>query len=428
MTFHRNTKPMKTVRNLINYSHHPATVRRTHAMKTLIALLTALPLPASAAVISYRYDAAGRLTGVNYGGTSSTTYAYDKNGSLLSRVNAVAPLPPLAANYAGLITNASPAVGDTGTISLKLLPTGAFTGKLVLGGKTFTFKGTFADDGTTAPIVITRKAPLANLTLNLTLDVTGGTNRVTGNIEDGAFTSQVAMDRAAFDAKSPVPGGVAGAYTVLFNPTSAGAGIPQGHGFGVAKVSASGVVTITASLADGSKLAGSGGVNSAHIWPLYHSLYKGGGFLAGAVTFASDPGTSDFAGTLDWQKPATTGALHPGAFATQLDFIGSKYVAPPKGQRVLDFAAGADNARLLTLGTAPLDELVTLDAANKFIVPSDPSKLKLKLTAPTGIFLGSYVNGGATLKIGGVIFQEQNIGGGMVTGGTFTAPATITQP
>ena len=45
-------------------------------MKTLLAL-TALTLPASASspgtVISYRYDAAGRLTNVNYGGTSSTT-------------------------------------------------------------------------------------------------------------------------------------------------------------------------------------------------------------------------------------------------------------------------------------------------------------------------------------------------------------------
>ena len=111
-----------------------------------------------------------------------------------------------------------------------------------------------------------------------------------------------------------------------------------------------------------------------------------------------------------------------------MNFIGSRYVIPPKGQPVLDFAAGLGNARLLTLGSAPLDKLITLDVANKFIVPADAAKLKLTLTVPTGIFLGSYVNGGSTFKIGGVLFHEQNLGGGMFIGPAATAPATITQP
>ncbi|MEK0449406.1 MAG: hypothetical protein RL088_1674 [Verrucomicrobiota bacterium] len=399
-------------------------------MKSTIALVV-LALPALGSVpgtvISYRYDAAGRLTNVNYGGTSSTTYAYDKNGSLLSRTNAVAPLPPFAANYAGSISNLDPSVTNTGAVALKLLPTGAFSGKLVLGGKTFPFKGTFADDGTSAPIVITRKLPLANLTLSLALDVAGGTNQITGTITDGTFTSDITLDRAAYDKKSnPVPGGIAGNYTVQLRPTQALG--PQGFGYGTAKVDTGGGVKFAGVLGDNTKISQSATISSAGTWAFHLPLYKSGGILSGLVTFASDPGGSDFAGVLDWQKPATTGPLYPDAFATEVNLIGSRYVIPPKGQPVLDFAAGLGNARLLTLGSAPLDKLITLDVANKFIVPADAAKLKLTLTVPTGIFLGSYVNGGSTFKIGGVLFHEQNLGGGMVIGPAATAPATITQP
>lgn len=402
-------------------------------MKTLIALalLAALALPASAAVITYNYDAAGRLTGVNYGGTSNTTCAYDKNGSLLSRVNALAPLPPLAAGYTGLITNAAPTTANTGVISLKMLPTGVFSGKLVLAGKTLTFKGTFAADGTTPDIVISRKAPLANLTLHLVLDVAGGTNSIVGTITDGTFTSDVALDRAAYDKKlRPVPGGIVGAYTVLFQPTQVSTTIPQGHGFGTVKVDAAGVIKLAASLADGTKITQSATLSSAGTWPFYIPLYKGGGQLAGEVTFSSDPGISDFAAMLDWRKPTTTGALYPGAFATMLDFVGSKYIVPPKGQRVLDLANGANNARATASATAitALNKLVTLDGTNKFIIATDATKLKLTITAPTGLFTGSYLDGTATRKFGGVIFQEQNIGGGFVTGPAATGPAVIAQP
>jgi YD repeat-containing protein len=397
-------------------------------MKTTLTLLAAIALPASAAVISYNYDVAGRLTGVNYGGTSNTTYAYDKNSNLLSRVNTVSPLPPLAASYTGLITNGTPGTANTGSIALKMLKTGAFTGKFALAGKTFAFKGTFAADGTTPDIVIARKAPLAALTLHLVLDVTGGTNQITGTLTDGTFTSAVVLDRAAYDKKfNPLPSGLTGAYTVLFQPTQAGATIPQGHGYGTVKVDSAGVIKLTATLADRAKITQSAMLGSAGTWPVYLSMYKGGGQLAGEIVFASDPGTSDFAGVLDWRKPATTPVLYPGAFATSLEVVGSKYLVPPKGQRVLDFAAEPNNARITAAGAAPLNKIITLDAANKFLVAADPMKLKLTFSAPTGIFLGSYTDGVTTFKLGGVIFQEQNIGGGFVAGPTATAPATVTR-
>lgn len=222
---------------------------------TLTALLTALALPASAAVLTYNYDAAGRLTGVNYGGTSNTAYTYNAGGSLLSRISTLAPLPPLAAGYTGLITNVTPSATNTGTITLKVLPSGAFSGKLLLGGTSFPIKGTFATDGTTPDLTLSRKAPLTSLTLHLVLDVTGGTNRITGNLTDGTFTSALVLDRAAYDKKAnPLPTGLVGAYTMLFQSTEVSATVPQGTGYGTVKVDAAGVVKLTASLADGTKL------------------------------------------------------------------------------------------------------------------------------------------------------------------------------
>jgi hypothetical protein len=89
-----------------------------------------------------------------------------------------------------------------------------------------------------------------------------------------------------------------------------------------------------------------------------------------------------------------------------------------------------NNARVTASATriTPLDKLVTLDAANKFLIPADATKLKLTLAAPTGLFLGSYVGGTGTHKFGGVVFQEQGIGSGFVTGPAETGPAVIAKP
>ena len=386
---------------------------RTKPMKTAIVLSAALAaaLPVSAAVLSYSYDPAGRLTRVNYGGTSHTAYGYDKNGNRLSHVDTTNPLPPLAANYTGLITNATPAVGNTGLVTLKLGPTGAFTGKFTFGGKSHGFSGTFAADGSTPAIVV------AGFTLTLALDVAGGTQQVTGTITDGAFTSAVVLDRARFDKKTnPLPAGLASKYTMLFQATEATPGIPQGDGFATLTLDAAGSLRAAGSLADGSKISQGTVLAGGAVWPLFIPLYNNAGYLAGSVVFAGNPGASDFAGTPDWVKPATTGPLHPGAFTTELALIGSKYDPPAKGQRALDLTAAVPNATFTADLALPLALDVTLDTKNKFLIPAGPAKLKLTLAAPTGLLSGSFLDGATTRKFGGVLFQEQNAGAGFFPG------------
>lgn len=66
----------------------------------------ALPL-AFAASVNYSYDAAGRLTRVDYGATGAINYTYDKAGNLLSRVTQA------SASSGGLITSVNTAGGGS---------------------------------------------------------------------------------------------------------------------------------------------------------------------------------------------------------------------------------------------------------------------------------------------------------------------------
>jgi hypothetical protein len=141
------------------------------------------------------------------------------------------------------------------------------------------------------------------------------------------------------------------------------------------------------------------------------------------VGFADVPGTSDFAGTLEWIKPGTNGVLYPAAFDTDLDFIGSAYKAPAKGERALDLVNGANNAKAEAsggnIGTA-LDKVFTLDATNKFIIAPDAQALKLSLKLGSGLLTGSFKDGAATITLKGVIFQDQNKAAGFSLGTTLT--------
>jgi YD repeat-containing protein len=73
-------------------------------MKHILYLVVLATLPALAAV-TYSYDAAGRLSKVDYGNGTVLNYTYDKAGNLLSRV--------VAANGAPSVISASPTSGNT---------------------------------------------------------------------------------------------------------------------------------------------------------------------------------------------------------------------------------------------------------------------------------------------------------------------------
>jgi YD repeat-containing protein len=393
-------------------------------MKTFLVCLLACTF-AQAARFTYRYDSAGRLTTVNYDGESRTAYGYDKNGGLVSRVDSVtpdsAPPPHLAGVYHGLVSHVTPAAANSGIITLKLLANGSFSGKFTVGGASVAFKGVFAADGSAAPIVLNGKPPFTGLTL--ALDLLAAAPRITGTLAADGFDSDVLAGQALFNPKTnPLPAGWIGKYTALFAPTEAGAGIPQGDGYGLLTVKNTGGLTLAGRLADntafthGSLIVGDGN------WPLFVLLHKKAGLLSSQVTFVTAPGISDFAGAASWQKPETAGTFQTDAFTTELNFFGARYTPPTAGQRVLALAEGSGNLRFAASGGGldedPYERLITLDAKNKLLVPADASALKLGLVSASGLFTGSFKDNGMVRPVAGVLLQSLNRGAGFIAGGS----------
>src|SRR5271167_4722527 len=116
-------------------------------MKTILPFLVLLLAGCSTVFglqISYKYDGAGRLVGAAYSGTGAATYDYDKNGNLLASVIAGNVLLPPLGSYDGIIDDAaSPGNATEGLFSVSVSISGAFTGKLRIGGATYSFKGQF---------------------------------------------------------------------------------------------------------------------------------------------------------------------------------------------------------------------------------------------------------------------------------------------
>lgn len=393
----------------------------------LAGLLVAATAPrAGAVVISYSHDAAGRLTAATYGGATRLAYQYDRNGSLLARRAAPDVIPALAATYAGLVGEPLPGSLDTGIISLKLLPAGGFSGSLTLNGKKHTFRGTFNPDGTADPIAI------GGMTLTLALDVSGGTESVTGTLTIGGDDAQIALSRAAFNAKTnPLPAGLAGKFTLLLGPTELGV-VPQGDGYGAGAITAAGRVRAAVKLAENTGFTQSATLaGPAALWPFYANLYKKKGYALGFVTFDPEADVSDFSGDIQWVKPATTGTLHPAAFNTVLALIGSKYQPPARGRQPLALREAGPNAQLSLSGSVlpggDVLQNLTLNARNQWVVtaPVTTVNLKLKTVPGTGVTTGSLRDGAATFKFGGVVFQKQNLVSGHVLGPTQSGPLEI---
>jgi len=385
---------------------------------------------ATAAVISYNYDAAGRLIGNTYDGSTRLAYQYDRNGNLLARRAANDVIPALAATYNGLVSPPDPSSLNLGVITLKLLSNGGFSGKYTINGKSTSFRGTFNPDGSANPIDLP-----GGVTLTLTLDVSNGTETATGLLTIAGVDSPVVLSRSAFNAKTnPLPAGLVGKFTLLLG--SAGGDpvlIPQGDGFGVGVITAAGRVRATVRLAENTGFSQSAVLsgNPAATWQFFASLYNRQGFVVGNIGFDGEAGVSDFGGAMSWLKPATTRGAHQSGFATQLTLIGSKYQPPPRGRQFLSLREGVPNAEIsmsggvLPGGNAQQD--LTLNASNKWLVtaPVNINGLKIKTVGGSGLTTGSLRDGAATFRFGGVVFQKQNLISGHVLGPTQSGPMEV---
>jgi hypothetical protein len=325
------------------------------------------------------------------------------------------PNPFLArvGGYSGLLSG-----NRDGLVSVVVTANGVFTAGLRYGVNAYSFKGRFAADGTAT--VLMPRIGLTPLKLTLVLDVATMTG-VTVSVDDAGQLSTASATPAYRAAAGSFAG--AGSYTVTVPPFGF-AGAPQGNGFGRMTVDTLGRARLTMGLVDGTTMLAAGTFSGDRVLSFYTRLYTNLGAFSGLLSLRSQAAT-DLDGTVHWAKPLRpTVMIHPAAIDASGPLLGSVYVPPAAGSRLLNVASLTDNAALsLAGGNLPnpgiVDQTVTIDATNhvSLVSPALPG-LKVIVSPSTGVFLASFIHP-MTAKLTwarGVIFQRQNAGLGYFLG------------
>jgi hypothetical protein len=323
------------------------------------------------------------------------------------------PFLPVVGTYHGLfyVTNDA-AENSSGSFVATVTKTGAFTAKLRLGTGSYSYAGKFSVTGVASKSI--RRPGLTPLTVELQLGLTNGP--LTGAISDGTWTADLVADAAVYSKANPAP--QAGKYTLLIPGSENASAQPGGNGFGAVTVSASGTVTFSGILGDGTAVTSASIVSSEGQWPFYVSLYGGKGSILGWLSFTNAGGIS---GQTGWFKlPQATARLYPGGFTNSSETIGSVYQYT-NGLPLLGFSEGE-----LSLTNGNLTQSITnqiglgpdKQAADPGAKPQSADKLTFRTAS--GLFKGSVVNPetGKPIVVNGVVLQNQNFGAGVFLGAT----------
>ena len=325
------------------------------------------------------------------------------------------PFPLVKGTFAGLFRETNTTHHESsGSFTLKLTDQGAYTGKLLLAGKSHSFSGRFNLDGQ-ATNYITCGTNSA-LTLEMLLDLsTNQTDRIIGTVGDGVWMAELLANRSVFNAATNAAPW-AGLYTLIVPGTNDPAAGPGGDSYGTVKVDAAGNVKLSGKLADNTTLSQKAPLSKNGEWPLYLSLYSKKGSLCSWVQFDTNLPAAGLWGVLDWFKPTVTKGLYASGFTNQTALTGSSYLPPPT---MTNPVIALNNGTVTMSGgnlAGPLTNFVTLTQDNK--VTTTNAGLSLTFTLSSGLLKGSFTHPATAKKISftGALLQTNNSGSGFFSG------------
>ena len=312
----------------------------------------------------------------------------------------------------------------SGGFTLNSTAKGAFTGKIQLGGRRFSFKGSF-DSGGHSVVSIVRHG-LTSLSLTLQTVTNDSFDGLTGSVTDGSWIALLSASRSSLDGKTTLAA-KSGVFDLIFTPDTISADRPAGTSYAVITIDKSGHARISGSLADGTKVIVSSRLSATGEIPMFNPLYAGGGSLLGWLS-VTNSATNDVSGSVTWNKPASPKAkLYPAGFTSTTTVSGSAYLRPHRGVNILSLSnAEAD----FTGGNlaADLSIPVTLGANNRV---NDPSRsLKLTFSTGTGMFRGTVKTSAQTkaLPFGGVVLQKRNLASGYFINSVASGQVSLIAP
>ena len=308
-----------------------------------------------------------------------------------------------------------------GYVNLNISPAGAYTGFAIIDGITSRLKGILNGEGE-GDLYIKRKGASdleIYLTLSLTEDIgdpLAGRSLYLYILHDhpaqpGNKESLFAFTYAPDDSLAPN-------FTISFNPPNV-TGVPKGPGYASLVRGKKSTYRAVGELANGKAFSFSAPIDVSGTLAFYAALDKRGSKLTGttAITLAS---FSD--GTVLWTRPAP-------AIDAELNSNASIFTPPAKGQVLEPFASHANAGSLKFDGITA--NLFTVSTSNKVTFTQNlEQKHKLKFTAKTGVFHGSFFDttAGETYKYSGVIQQEFGDGDGFGIRDGVSFPVRLTSP
>ncbi|HEX5175660.1 MAG TPA: hypothetical protein VFV83_01450, partial [Chthoniobacteraceae bacterium] len=289
-------------------------------------LFTAAPAISTDGVLSF-------ITGRTFGTATITVILHDDGGTADGGIDSsppttftidVSPTPTVGGRYRALV-EPPPGAARThvqcGRIEINVSNDRSFTAKLLLGGKSFSLKGGFDNQGVAifgrngATWPLARKG-LASLGVRLTTDLSAKFAVITGEIIDGAILfARFVAEHDGYDSEHRVPATFlnpatdAGNYTGVFTAQPAPNGglnaeqFPQGDGWTTLKIAPSGTVKMRGRFADGTKFTSACALNKADALPFYVPLYKKSGSVAGRLKFDTAGPARIASPGLTWFRP-----------------------------------------------------------------------------------------------------------------------------
>lgn len=386
----------------------------------------------------------GRATAVRFGPDKITPIAYlvritasNSVGSdfVADRELLVQPLPGgVVGVFTGRVARAPaltpPVTGFVGTnfglggrIDVTTTTKGTYSGKLLLGATTYSFKGALntnalSPNQSTATTTIAR-SKTTPLTLSFTLDAVDNLLKL-GSVTDGTTTAAIDGWRSTWVKTSLVPlpaSAYQGYYTFgldipnSLNGTATHPNIPQGMGYGSFTVAgATGKLSVAGRLSDGTSYTSATFVGPTGQILIFRTLYAANarGSVLGQlnVTLGGSNDLNTLAGTVNWWRPATPGTsgrtYAAGFDPMDLTGVGSRYTPPVSPNVVMNIngllPANTANSRVNLVeanveSALPVPSFVdfNVNPTHKALaVSSNGRGLTLRITPKTGVVTGGF--------------------------------------
>ena len=350
----------------------------------------------------------------------------------MAPTNAAPALASVAGTYNGLVWDTNQVAANTAgfvTLTTASQPTSkgdlAYSGKLNLAGKSYSFSGKFYA-GTGIATNFTLTSPSSFLQLQLQASLYGG-DQIQGSLVSLAangktnWVSSVVADRAAAGV------GAGKSFTMVVPPVT---NAPVGFGYATVKIDTAGNLQWSGVLADGTPVSQTTAISKQGLWPLYASLYGGGGLAVSWMQFTTNGNT--LGGQFIWIKNGGLGAPYTNQYAAGITNAGAVEGAlytPPTGKALMlnptnlvTFSGGG-----LTNKTHSFNNWFSLNSRNQ--VSSTNKQFQISFSTASGLFSGNALNPqtGKPMSFAGVIYQGTN-GAGLFpgtkeNGQVFIAPA-----